>query len=388
MSESDIVIVGGSIIGSAVAYFLLRDEPGLRVTIVESDPTLQFAAAPRASGNIRQLWGLPENISMARYSRQFYIDFPDAMEVDGDKPTVGWRQEGYLWLAPEEERKLIERNQTRQRELGVASEILDPADVARMFPSLRTDDLQVCAWSPEDGWIDGYSAAMGINRKARRMGATFVKDKVVGFETTRTRVVSVELASGRDIKADIVVNASGAWASEIAGLLGMKLPVVPMRRMKFYFECPTKLEQLPAVRDFPRLTFRPEGKGFFAGVSSLSDPIGFNFDVDHDFFEESVWPACAGRVPAFETLRVKNSWAGHYEQNVLDTALIVGPWIGGYENFHVITGFSGNGLMHGPAAARGLSELILRGRFATIDLDRMTYRRVIDDKPLIENIAI
>jgi glycine/D-amino acid oxidase-like deaminating enzyme len=142
------------------------------------------------------------------------------------------------------------------------------------------------------------------------------------------------------------------------------------------------------IRDFPRLTMRPEGNGYFAGVSSLADKPGFNFNVDHEFFEEAVWPALAARISAFETLKLRNSWAGHYEQNTLDTCLILGNWPGHFENFYVITGFSGNGLMHGPASARALSELILHGRFVTLDLSRMGYQRVLDNQPLHENIVI
>src|SRR4051794_23421781 len=108
--RSDIVIIGGSIIGSAVAYFLLRNGKGGRVILVEPDPSYEFAAAPRASGNIRQLWGLPENILMSKFSREFYLGFGDTLAVDGDKPSVGWNERGYLWLAPPEGRPLLERN--------------------------------------------------------------------------------------------------------------------------------------------------------------------------------------------------------------------------------------------------------------------------------------
>src|SRR5688500_7172764 len=111
----DIVIIGGSVIGSAVAYFLLREGKGGRVTVVEPDPSYEFAAAPRASGNIRQLWGLPENILMSKFSRDFYIHFGELMAVDEDKPSVGWNQRGYLWLAPPEGRPLLERNYRNQK---------------------------------------------------------------------------------------------------------------------------------------------------------------------------------------------------------------------------------------------------------------------------------
>ena len=384
----DIVIIGGSVIGSAVAYFLLREGKGGRVIVVEPDPSYEFAAAPRASGNIRQLWGLPENILMSKFSRDFYIRFGELMAVDEDKPSVGWNQRGYLWLAPPEGRPLLERNYRNQKEYGIDSEILEPPEIGSMFPSLSLEGVGAAAWAPTDGWLDGYLVVQGFRKKARSLGATYLKDRVTGVRTQKNLATGVALEFGGTIEADIVIDAAGAWGPAIAETIGMKLPVVPLRRMKFYFETPNKIEPLPMIRDFPRLTMRPEGNGYFAGVSSLSDKPGFNFNVDHEFFEEAVWPALAARVSAFETLKVRNSWAGHYEQNTLDTCLILGNWPGHFENFHVITGFSGNGLMHGPAAARALSELILHGRFITLDLSRMGYQRVLDNKPLHENIVI
>jgi len=385
----DVVIIGGSIIGSAIAYFLLCDGKGGRVTLIEPDPSYEFAAAPRASGNIRQLWGLPENIQMAKFSREFYIRFPHDMAVDGEpQPTVGWNQRGYLWLSPPEGRPLLERNYKNQQSFGIDSTILEPPEIAKMFPSITIDGVGAAAWAPTDGWLDGYLTVQGFRKKARSLGATYICDRVASVLTQANRTTGVALVSGARVKADIVVDAAGAWGPAIAETIGMKLPVVPVRRMKFYFETPNQVEPLPMVRDFPRLTMRPEGAGYFAGVSSLSDPPGFNFNVDHDFFEEAVWPALAARFTAFETLKVRNAWAGHYEQNLLDTCLILGTWPGHFENFFVITGFSGNGIMHGPAAARGLSELILHGRFTTIDLSRMGYQRVLDNTPLHENIVI
>jgi glycine/D-amino acid oxidase-like deaminating enzyme len=310
------------------------------------------------------------------------------MAVDGDKPSIGWHQRGYLWLAPPEGRPLLDRNYKNQQQFGIESTILEPADIAQMFPSLLIDGIGAAAWAPTDGWLDGYLVVQGFRKKARSLGAHYLQDRVTEIRTAGNKATGVTLASGAHVTADIVVVAAGAWGPAIAETIGMKMPVVPVRRMKFYFETPNPIEPLPMIRDFPRLTMRPEGAGYFAGVSSLADPPGFNFNVDHDFFEEAVWPALASRIPAFETLKVKNSWAGHYEQNMLDTCLILGRWPGHFENCLVITGFSGNGIMHGPAAARGLSELILHGRYTTIDLSRMGYQRILDNAPMHENIVI
>src|SRR4029453_9772869 len=120
--------------------------------------------------------------------------------------------------------------------------------------------------------------------------------------------------SGGSRIADIVVNAAGAWAKEVSAMIGMPLPVEPLRRFEHYFETPNRIEPLPYVKDLDRLAFRPEGRGYSGGVVQSDTPRGYNFDVDHDYFERIVWPALAHRFPAFEACRCKRTWAGLYEQ--------------------------------------------------------------------------
>ena len=194
----------------------------------------------------------------------------------------------------------------------------------------------------------------------------------------------MRLKSGDTLRAGAVVNAAGAWAGAVAAMVGMPLPVVPLRRMVFFFEVREQLEPLPLVIDASGLYFRPEGSGYLSGRSDPDEPPGFNFDVDHAYFEAVVWPLLAAWAPAFEALKVGQSWACHYDYNTLDQNLIIGPWLGGVENFHVACGFSGHGLQQAPAVGRAMAELLLDGRFITLDLSRMTYRRVIDNAPLHE----
>ena len=86
----------------------------------------------------------------------------------------------------------------------------------------------------------------------------------------------------------------------------------------------------------------------------------------------------------FERIKVQRSWAGHYAMNTLDGNAIIGPWVGGLENFYVAIGFSGAGLQKGPAIGRAMTELLLHGRYETIDLSRLSYQRIIDGEPLYE----
>jgi glycine/D-amino acid oxidase-like deaminating enzyme len=164
----------------------------------------------------------------------------------------------------------------------------------------------------------------------------------------------------------------------------MALPIAPMRRFEHYFTIRTELEPLPFVKDLDRLAFRPEGAGYTGTLVRSDEPRGFNFEIDHGYFERVVWPALAHRFPAFEATRCQRSWAGLYEQCDLDGNPVIGNWASRHPNLHVVAGFSGHGLMHAPAAGRGIAELILHGGYRTIDLTRLGYGRVERGEPYAE----
>ncbi len=200
------------------------------------------------------------------------------------------------------------------------------------------------------------------------------------------------LQQGGHLGAEIFVNAAGAWAAEVGAMVGMKLPVEPMCRLQHYWLCQAEIEPLPLVKDESGLFFRPEGPGFVGGRPSWEISPGFTFGSGdgrfegyfEDYFERVVWPLLVKRVPKFDALRCERTWAGHYAQNMLDGNMILGPWLGGAANFYVACGFSGHGIMHAPAVGLALSELILEGHYATLDLARMSYQRVLDDRPYKE----
>ena len=138
-------------------------------------------------------------------------------------------------------------------------------------------------------------------------------------------------------------------------------------------------------RPFRRIqAFRPEGRGYTGGVPTLAQPRGYDFEVDHGYFERVVWPALAARFPQFQRTREKNCMPGLYDQNDFDGNAIIGPWTGQLENFHLAAGFSGHGLMHAPGCGRALAELILDGAFHSIDLAALGWSRVADARPYPE----
>jgi len=377
--QTDILIIGGGAIGAALAYFLKTQDSACEVKVIERDPTYELASTPRASGGVRRLFSLPENIALSNYSIPFFENFPQLMAVDGQPAEIGFKKNGYLFIVPPEDRGMLEENFQTERAMGCNVVWLEPDALKARFPSMYVDDLGAAVHSPDDGWLDPYSVLMGFRKKAQSLGAVFIADEVTGFTRTAVAVTATKLKSGRVIQAQQVVNAAGAWAKELCAMLGFYVPIEPMRRYEHYFECEETIEPLPYLKDPKRLAFRPEGKGYSGGVPSLEEPRGYNFAVEHDYFERVVWPALAHRFPQFE-----NSLPGLYDQNDLDGNLIIGPGADGLANFHLLSGFSGHGLMHAPGCGLALAELLLKGRYETLDLTRFGWQRVRDNQPLRE----
>lgn len=382
--RTDIAVIGGGAMGAAVAYYLRLADPGVAVTVIERDPTYELASTPRASGGVRRLFSTPENIDLSNYSIPFFESFAETMAVDGVPAEIGFHKNGYLFIVPPDHLPMLTTNYEVQLAHGCHVVLLDQAGLQERWPSMHVDDLGGGVHSPDDAWLDGHSVLRGFRNKALALGATFLTDEVVGMEREASHVRACRLASGQVLHADQFVNAAGAWAKDIAEMLGTSIPVEPLRRFEHYFESQDPIEPLPYVKDTAKLAFRPEGKGYSGGVPTLDEPRGYNFDVDPGYFDAVVWPALAHRFPQFERTKCFSTMPGLYDQNEFDGNMIIGPGLDGLENLHLLVGFSGHGLMHVPGCGRAMSELLLSGGYQTLDLSRFGWQRVLDDVPLRE----
>jgi glycine/D-amino acid oxidase-like deaminating enzyme len=382
--KTDVAIIGGGAIGSSVAYFLRTMAPTLEVTVIERDPTYALASSPRASGGFRRLFSLPENIALSNFSIPFFASFPETMAVDGAPAEIGFKKNGYIFIVPPSAIDTLKANYDTELSMGCNVIWLAPDEIKHRFPSMNVDDLGAAVLSPDDGWLDPHSVLMGFRKKAQSLGATFLAEEVTGMERNGAQVTATVTNKGTRIEAAHYVNAAGAWAKTICAMLGFAVPIEPLRRYEHYFECEDEIEPLPLLKDVNRLAFRPEGKGYSGGVPTLQEPRGFNFEVDHDYFENVVWPALAHRFPQFERTKCKATLPGLYDQNDFDGNVVIGPGADGLGNFHMLAGFSGHGLMHSPGCGLAMTELILKGRFETIDLTRLGWQRIKDGTPLPE----
>jgi glycine/D-amino acid oxidase-like deaminating enzyme len=388
---SRVVVVGGGVIGSSIAYFLRASDPTVDVTVIERDPTYARSSSALSAASIRQQFSTPLSIQMSLYGIEFLRSIGERLCIDGAKPSIDLHEGGYLFLATRAGVGTLRENHALQQSLGANISLLDRDALQTRFPWLNTDDLAAGAYGETgEGWFDGYGLVQAFRKKAQSLGARYVAADVTGIVREGDRVQAVLTHDGQRFDCDIMVNAAGAWSRQIAEMLGIDLPVYARRRSIFNFKSPARLARCPLVIDPSGVYWRPEGETYICGVSPGKDrdfddlPLS---EVDHELFDDVIWPALAARVPEFEALRVLTSWSGYYEYNVLDQNAIIGrhPAV---SNCVFANGFSGHGLQQGPATGRGVSELILHGRYTTLDLSALSFDRVLANEPIVEKNVV
>ena len=384
VSLRQVVVIGGGVMGSALAYWLTRLEPSLGVTVVERDPSYRHASSALSAASIRQQFSTPVNIRISRASVDFLHNAAVELKIDDEKPDIMLREAGYLYLAATGAAAGLRRAHAVQRACGADVALLDPAELQERFGWLNTADLSLGSLGLSgEGWFDGYALLMAFARKARRQGARYVNAEVRGFTVDGTRITEVIAGDGSRIACTHVVNAAGPWARPIAAMAGVDLPVFARRRTVYVISCPTALHAFPLLIDPTGFWIRPEGTKYIAGFSPADDPDDRPLEPDYDSFESYLWPALAHRIPAFEEARLERAWAGYFEMNTVDHNAILGP-PPSLENFLFMNGFSGHGMQQAPVIGRAIAELILLGRFETLDLSDLLFARIAEHRPLRE----
>jgi FAD-dependent oxidoreductase domain-containing protein 1 len=313
-----IVIIGGGIIGSAIAAFL-GERQARNVTVIERDPTYRRASSALSTGSIRQQFSIPINVALSQAGLAFL------RTVAGE---VGLVQPGYLYLASDAGRGGLARQHAVQRRCGAPVALLSPRELARRFPWLDTTGLALGSLGLEgEGWFDGYGLLQLFRRRATAAGAHYLTDEAIGLKAKGSRIVAVRLAAGDTLPCDVLVNAAGPWAAAVAAWAGIDLPVRPRRRSVYVVDCRERPARFPLTIDPSGLWFRPEGAYTICGMpaSPEADPDEPPLEVDYDRFEPELWPALARRVPAFAAVKLVGAWAGYYDYNVFDQNAIVGP---------------------------------------------------------------
>ncbi|XP_015354498.1 FAD-dependent oxidoreductase domain-containing protein 1 isoform X1 [Marmota marmota marmota] len=411
--HSDVVIVGGGVLGLSVAFWLKKLQKkgdGIRVLVVERDHTYSKASTVLSVGGIRQQFSLPENVHLSLFSVDFLRNINEYLAVVDSPPVdLQFNPSGYLLLASEKGASTLENRVKMQRQEGAKVCLMSPEQLQNKFPWMNTKGVALASYGMEgEGWFDPWSLLQGLRRKVQSMGVLFCQGEVTRFITSSNRMVT---SSGEEVvlkriyevhvkmnnsleyqpvECAIVINAAGAWSGQIAELAGIgkgppgtlqgtKLPVEPRKRYVYVWHCPQGPGlEMPFVADTNGVYFRREGLGnnYLGGCSPTEEeePDSTNLDVDHNFFQDRVWPHLAERVPAFQSLKVRNAWAGYYDYNTFDQNGVVGPHPL-VVNMYFATGFSGHGLQHAPAVGRAVAEMVLDGHFQTINMSPFLFSR-------------
>lgn len=381
----DIVIIGGAIVGSSVAYYLREEGFSGSIALIERDPQFAHAATTLSMASIRQQFSIPENIRLSQFTLKLFRRLKEEFGGDAD---IGFREGGYLILAGENGLPILKANHDAQIAEGADIVLEDAEQLTRRFAWLSTEGISAGAYGRTgEGWFDAHAMLMLFRKALRGKNVDFLAASVTGIERQGDRVTGVSLDNGEKLEAGTVINAAGPNAGKVAALAGLVLPVEPRKRNVFVFEAREKYADMPLLVDPSGIYVRPEGSVYLTGGAEPEDGDGpadpKDFEVDWPLFEEVIWPVLATRIPAFEAIKPTRAWAGHYDYNTLDQNAVVGPHpqVG---NFIFANGFSGHGLQQAPAVGKALAELIVHGGYRTVDCSAFGYSRVAEGRAFRE----
>lgn len=389
----DVVIVGGAMYGSSVAWWLTQ-MAGFdgSVLVIERDPTYALASTSHTNSCIRQQFSNEANIRVSQFGAHFIRNFRDFMGGDPEVPQLALQSFGYMYLADTPEfAETLKQSQAIQESLGAGTRHLTRDEIAAAYPFYQLDDILAGNHNlVDEGYFDGGTMFDWFKRRARASGVTYHHGEVTDLSRGSGGIEAVTLSCGRRVGCGTLVNAAGPRAADLSAMGGIDIPVVPRKRYTFLFDAAEPLDRdLPLTIDPSGVHVRSDGRYYLAGCPPDDDidvaPDDFTFD--HSLWENKVWPAIATRIPQFERVKVINEWVGHYAYNTIDQNALLGR-AESCENFVFVNGFSGHGLQQSPAIGRGIAELITYGAYRSLDLDAFDVNRVLHGVPFLERAVI
>jgi len=391
----DVVIVGGAMLGSSVAWFL-ADNPDFdgSVLVVECDPSYEHCSTSHTNSCMRQQFSREINVRVSQFAAEFVSNFREAMGNDPRVPELSIHSFGYMYLADNEAfANTLRENQRVQAACGAGTKIMSPEDIARDYPFYNLEGIVAGSHNLiNEGYFDGNTVFDWWRRSARERGVEYLNNEVVSMtrNASGSAVESVTLKSGEVVSCGAVVNASGPRAVLTSRMAGIEIPVEPRKRYTFVFDAEQPLDcDLPLTIDPSGVHVRTDGNYYMAGCQPFEDhAVDYDdFEEDYSLWQEKVWPILANRIPQFEAIKLMNSWVGHYAYNTFDQNAIVGahPEV---HNFFFVNGFSGHGFQQSPAMGRGTAELISYGEFRSLDLSPFRFDRISSGSEFVEQAVI
>ena len=378
LSSADVVVIGAGAIGLSVACELRRS--GADTVVLEAMAGPGLGSTGRAMGGVRAQFSTVPNIAFSAFS---ISAFEQLAAVHADVLT--FHQVGYLLLTGDLDRASALRSSVElQRSMGVATELLSPAQVVTIAPFLRSDSIEAASFHARDGFLDPYAVTTALVREIKSLGGTVRTGVTVTGLTAQGSSGVVVRSSVGDLAAGWVVNAAGADAADLAALIGSDLPVVPVRR-NLAFVAGSREPLIPMCVDLDTgvLARREVGGGYVIAYSDPSDPVTRETTLDPTFLSKLA-SRIGHRFPFLEDapINARQCWAGLYPETP-DHHAIIGALPETSRVVHCV-GFGGHGLMHAPAAGRAVAELVTSGSCTTFDLYKLRPTRFAEGDLILE----
>lgn len=379
-SEARVVVIGGGVGGTSIAYHLTK--MGWRDVVLLEKSDLTDGTTFHSAGLVGQLRPTETLTKMNMHSVDLYRRLKNETDVD-----PGWKEVGSLRLASSPERvEELARLVGRAKTFGLPLEIISPEEALELFPLFDPKGVLAAAFDPTDGYIDPSGLAHSLASGARSRGAEiYTGVEVTNIETKNGRVAKVVTAKG-DIEAEVVVNATGIWANEIGALVGVDVPLTPFQHQYVHVETEEHVsEDFPTMRDPDDLVyFRPKDGGVVTGGYGRSPatfaPEGIPEDfsrrllaADWDRFGPLFETSC-GRVPSLRDGEIVELTNGP-ESFTPDGEFILGE--SHVRGFFVAAGFNAHGIVGAGGMGRIMAEWIADGQ-PSLDTWQMDIRRFGD----------
>ncbi len=380
-TSADAVIIGGGIIGMSMAFHLARENYG-QIVLVEKEELLGTGATAKAAGGIRAQFSTNINIQMSMLSEEKFKTFKEDTGSD-----ALFDQVGYMFLLEDE--KDIERMKKDfelQKSCGLKVEMLKPEDIGQYAPHVSLDGIQFATFCHDDGLGDPHEFLMGYDHAARRMGVEIeTNTEVTAIQVEGGKIKGIATSRG-DISCPLVIDCAGPHSKLIGDMVGANVKVEPVRRQI------VTTGQLDFVKPFfpmvvdvkSGLYFHKESKGLLLGWADFNVKPSFDISLDPDY-TDTILEKALDRIKGLDEAEVANQWAGLYEVTP-DHRSIIG-WQPAVEGMFHVTGFSGHGFMHAPAAGQVAAEMIT-GKKTTIDISDLSPTRFTEGKVVEETNVI
>ncbi|MFK7803234.1 MAG: NAD(P)/FAD-dependent oxidoreductase [Anaerolineae bacterium] len=388
-TQYDVIIVGSGVMGSAIAYNLIKQNDKLSIALVERDTTFEKSSTVLSDGNVRVQFNLPANIQISLYGLKVLETFAEDMAIEGQQPIdYGFRQQGNLFISDAKGVKHAHEGLKVQKAHGCDVEWLEPEQVKEIYPIFDPASCSGGTFGPLDGTMSPLDILLGYRKKALDLGVTAVNEAVADFLAEDGEMRGVRLASGQVLNSPVVVNTAGVWATDLLKGIGVDIPVKSIKRETYSISGPESFDKILPMLLLPtgQYLLHEGGNHYLTGGAGPNDPeTTTDFSWNKQRFEDHFWERLIYFVPSFDRLKLINGWSGLYAINDFDGNAILGEWPE-VKGLFLANGFSGHGFQQGHGVGRYLADLIL-GSSLELDLSVLAPDRILNNKPVFENPA-